>query len=868
MLSRVAAVMAPRTHNRRGVTGSRGRKREGGESERQRPNMSRRVFASAVPLLLVVMMCCSTCGGVQADEDLSVVPKYQLEDIADGNLKLFGIPGLLKVGSGVFAVAEVQCKKKDGDDTFTGIASRLLTIKDDNTPEEALKDARVIQVLEEGASTSKRVDVSRPTAVVKGSDIYMLVGKYSRKGGQESGADDWGLLLVKGTLSDKEESNKQIDWKDTNAVPTKPLGEQQNSLKRLIGGGGSGVKMDDGTLVFPLEGTHEKKDDTEEDGKTVSLLLYSKDTKSWNLSKGMSDDGCSDPSVVEWEVKLMMMTACDDGRRRVYEIGDKGTTWTEALGTLSRVWSSKHEGSEKLVGSGFTTATIDGVDDKNVMLVTLPVYAKENEKGVLHLWLTDNTHIVDIGPVSGEDDDAAASALLYKSGKSGNDEEKKEELIALYEKKKVSGESSNSLWSVRLTEQLQRVKDVLATWKEVDEHVSGLYPSESAVQARSTESACKNTKITAGLVGFLSGNFSENTWRDEYLGVNATVKKETKDGAPAGVAETAESSDGVTFTGRGAWAEWPVGRQGENQLYHFANYNFTLVAMVSIDGEPKEGPIPLMGAKMNEGDDKTVLLGLSYNKEKKWILLCGGKQKEMQNRIEEQEKTHQVAIVLQNGNQGSAYVDGQRLGEPCELETTNSKGISHFYIGGDGSNTEGQGGVSVTVTNVLLYNRPLDDNEITALNAIKPPITPPKETIAQEIVLPSFGGTPQAGQEPLNGGEGVGGGSASSAASIATTPSSDVAQTVATMGGDKMQGDGSLQTPDVSMSSGADRETAGGTDGQEEIHPQDREVNATALSSSLGNLSQGTNTDASTVSGSGLLPSLLLLLGLWGFAAA
>ncbi|EKG07934.1 trans-sialidase, putative, partial [Trypanosoma cruzi] len=211
--------------------------------------------------------------------------------------------------------------------------------------------------------------------------------------------------------------------------------------------------------------------------------------------------------------------------------------------------------------------------------------------------------------------------------------------------------------------------------------------------------------------------------------------------------------------------------------------------MVSIDGEPKEGDthIPLMGAKMNEGDDKTVLLGLSYNKEKKWILLCGGKQKEMQNRIEEQEKTHQVAIVLQNGNQGSAYVDGQRLGEPCELETTNSKGISHFYIGGDGSNTEGQGGVSVTVTNVLLYNRPLDDNEITALNAIKPPITPPKETGAQEIVLPSSGRTPQAGQEPLNGGEGVGGGSASSAASIATTPSSDVAQTVATMGGDKMQ---------------------------------------------------------------------------------
>ncbi|RNC56349.1 trans-sialidase, partial [Trypanosoma cruzi] len=101
------------------------------------------------------------------------------------------------------------------------------------------------------------------------------------------------------------------------------------------------------------------------------------------------------------------------------------------------------------------------------MLVTLPVYSKEdskkvtgNGKGELHLWLTDNTHIVDIGPVS--DDDAAASSLLYRSAGSGNNEE----LIVLYEKKKGDGESSHSLWSVLLTEQLQRVKDVLATWKK------------------------------------------------------------------------------------------------------------------------------------------------------------------------------------------------------------------------------------------------------------------------------------------------------------------------------------------------------------------------------------------------------------------
>ncbi|RNF02921.1 trans-sialidase, partial [Trypanosoma cruzi] len=589
-------------------------------------------------------------------------------------------------------------------------------------------------------------------------------------------------------------------------------------------------------------------------------------------------DGCSYPSVVEWKDKLMMMTACDDGRRRVYESGDKGNTWTEALGTLSRVWSSKHkEGEGKAVGSGFITATFgDGDEQKNVMLVTLPVYAKENQKenkkGELHLWLTDNTHIVDIGPVSGKDDDAAASSLLYK-GVTSTTDDSNEELIALYEKKKGDGEKpSPGMVSVLLTEQLQRVKDVLATWKKVDEHVSELCHSERAVQAPSSDSACKNNKITAGLVGFLSGNFSDGTWRDEYLGVNATVKK-AEEGASAETAETAGSSDGVKFTGRGAWAEWPVGCQGENQLYHFANYNFTLVATVSIDGEPtKEGPIPLMGAKLNEGDDKTVLLGLSYNnKEKKWTLLCGGGKviKEPSSTWETQTDTtqYQVAIVLQNGTQGSAYVDGKRVWEnlQCQLEGKEDKKISHFYIGGDGSNTGGQGGVSVTVRNVLLYNRPLDGNEIAVL--AKNTITIPKPEDPKTSATPP-GRTPQAGHDHLNGDEGVGGGIASSAASIATTPSSDVAQTVATMGGDKMQGDGSLQTPEVSVSSGADGETAEGTDAQEEgIHPQAGEVNATALSSSLGNLSQGNNSDASTVRGSGLLPSLLLLLGLWGFAA-
>ncbi|EKF32222.1 trans-sialidase, putative, partial [Trypanosoma cruzi marinkellei] len=188
------------------------------------------------------------------------------------------------------------------------------------------------------------------------------------------------------------------------------------------------------------------------------------------------------------------------------------------------------------------------------MLVTLPVYPeKDNEKGTckLHLWLTDNTHIFDIGPVSGKGN-VTTSSLLYKSGSGVESEtnDNKEELFALYEKKGGEDESSPGMVSVRLTEQLQRVKKVLKTWKEVDERVSKLCPTLLSVKGTSAATACSAGKITDGLVGFLSDNFSNDTWSDEYLGVNATVNKED---------EAKKAANGVTF--QGAWAEWPVGAQ-------------------------------------------------------------------------------------------------------------------------------------------------------------------------------------------------------------------------------------------------------------------------------------------------------------------
>ncbi|KAF8284561.1 trans-sialidase, putative, partial [Trypanosoma cruzi] len=118
MLSRVAAVKAPRTHNRRRVTGSSGRRREGKESEQQRPNMSRHVFTSAVLLLVIVTMCCGPCGAAAVVEgksgdvqlpqwvDIYVPNKTQVlakNGSASGVRNLFASPSLVSAG-GVMAV--------------------------------------------------------------------------------------------------------------------------------------------------------------------------------------------------------------------------------------------------------------------------------------------------------------------------------------------------------------------------------------------------------------------------------------------------------------------------------------------------------------------------------------------------------------------------------------------------------------------------------------------------------------------------------------------------------------------------------------------------------------------------------------------
>ncbi|PBJ69131.1 trans-sialidase [Trypanosoma cruzi cruzi] len=710
MLSRVAAVKAPRTHNRRRVTGSRGRRREGGESEPQRPNMSRRVFTFAVSLLLFVMMCCT---GEAASAEASNVKEavkalegttridatWQDVEINTESASL-RVPSLVEVQGHVFAIAEARCK--DGDKCsevgFTRIASKYLGLNFDSGPTDILTaDASIFgaDLLKEGSEGINTANgITRPTTLVLENSVYVLLGNYSHKKPQVEGKNERGLLLLKGTLADEGEK-KKIKWNETHLVEPQGRGKS-GSLTELIGGGGSGAVMDDGTLVFPMQ--------AKDSGGTSVLLSMSFDPskKKWELPQITPGNGCRDPTLVKWEKykgdeRLFMMAHCAGGYYDVYMSTESGVNWNSDRVPITRVWGNSHNRKGYGVQSGSATVI---VEEKEVMLITAPVYPKEeNEggKGRLHLWVTDTARVHDVGPVSREGDDAAASSLLIKDNN---------ELISLYENKK--GDGAYNLVALRLTEKLERIKEVVKTWKDLDGALKTCSSDSSATVGLPKKGMCNGTVPTDELVGFLSGNSTRSEWKDEYLGVNATVTNGEK-----------RVPNGLTFKGPGAGAVWPVGDMGQTVPYYFANNEFTLVATVSIHEVPQSGssPVPLMGVRMND-TDSTVLFGLSYTHEKKWLAIS--EDPATSNLVDgwEANKTYQVGLRM-NTDCWIAFVDREEI--DCTKYNTSLfdlHRISHFYIGGDSKHQSATGG-HVTVTNVLLYNEKLLKGELYELRTSK-----------------------------------------------------------------------------------------------------------------------------------------------------
>ncbi|RNE95029.1 trans-sialidase [Trypanosoma rangeli] len=386
-----------------------------------------------------------------------------------------------------------------------------------------------------------------------------------------------------------------------------------------------------------------------------------------------------------------MMAPCTDGSYYMYKSLVSLYYWSGSE-PISQVWGNSHDRKGEGARSGFITVTIDG---KKVMLLTTPVYSEKGE-GQLHLWVTDDARLYDVGPVSREGDDAAASSLLYRSGK--------KELILLYEKK--SGDSY-SLVAVSLTEQLERIKSLVKAWEDMDTALKNCV-SAGTVDPR-IKNVCKVPIPTKGLVGFWSNSLEGNLWKDEYLRVNAMVHG----------GNVAGTEGGVRFRGAAAGAKWPVGNKGQFQPYYFVNNDFTLVATVMINVVPEaEGPVPLMGVRMND-NASTVLVGLFYTKDKKWGVTVNGKSRGLSDKdgTWRPGTTYQV-ILKRHWNEVYVYIDNNELiWEKVPASEYTPRGVSDFYVGGDGA--KGTGEVDVTVGNALLYNDALHADGLTSLSVSK-----------------------------------------------------------------------------------------------------------------------------------------------------
>ncbi|EKG04942.1 trans-sialidase, putative, partial [Trypanosoma cruzi] len=116
--------------------------------------------------------------------------------------------------------------------------------------------------------------------------------------------------------------------------------------------------------------------------------------------------------------------------------------------------------------------------------------------------------------------------------------------------------------------------------------------------------------------------------------------------------------------------------------------------------------------------DSTVLFGLSYTHDKKWLAIPENSGSPEDIGVWEPNETYQVVLRMDD-SEWTVLVNREEIHKKkYNTSLFNSHRISHFYIGGDSKNQSATGG-HVTVTNVMLYNERLYNGKLRKLNASK-----------------------------------------------------------------------------------------------------------------------------------------------------
>ncbi|EAN89180.1 putative trans-sialidase, Group I [Trypanosoma cruzi] len=699
-------------------------------------NMFRHALTStALPILLLLL--CFGSGAARAEESVSesvelfTPGKTSLSDeeknkspISGETVKSFYGHSLVDVDGLMVVIAKANYQSTYSNYGDADTWSRHAMYGDNNNFAKPTVgdegDWSAAVVVKRGGQERHFTSLYDTKAVAKDDKIFLIVSK-NNFGNETSYTSlynsevDPELIVgeVKGTGK-----GKHVSWTEPLSLKTKFEAQMTANYWRKLDGahGARGILIGEKRiLAFPLVATSS----LDYGDRTICTVIYSEDNGSnWEFpAKAAVAEDCKDAILLEWEGKVLMFEAYSYWGRSVYESSDMGKTWKSAVRSSFHLLKYAAALDDFSASDDLITANIE---TKSVILYTSIPLRKEKTRGRIHLWLADGSRVHEVGPISVEVSISNTfSTLLYTRG----------ELFALYAKDGVNT-GSNSLVLTHLTEQMQRIKTLLQTWKSVDERVSTLC-SSSARKSAPEGAVCVGHLPTIGLVGFFSDNGNATHWNDEYLGVDARVFGEVK-----------KVQYGFELTGSGANIVWLLcGKYsklaGVRGFYCY--YELTLVATVTIKKIP-QGITPLVGLNIISKRSLTLF----YDNQMRWKM--GEKEEEGPQKIAwELGKAYRVVITVHKG-EGSAYVDGQRVGSleggpsfTLEEEITapthpdedtpsaSRESVLNIFFGNiQAGQKEEQN--HVTVTNVLWYDHCFSATEVEAMEKTKKEAQPPSKT--------------------------------------------------------------------------------------------------------------------------------------------
>lgn len=234
----------------------------------------------------------------------------------------------------------------------------------------------------------------------------------------------WAAMVHKSTDGLTWEKSAEFSKSSNAEVFSKVQKGAGNPTIGFLGGVGSGIVMRDGTIVFPIQTTHQfRNDDGSPNGTNAviaSTIMYSKDNgKTWDMPETTTPLSANDNSlenmVFEIEPGKLVMTGRGNDRW-AYSSTDMGKTWQ----VFNPVNGFSGTTSQPTQGSSIYVTLPNG---RKVLLVSKPNGNNDGwQRGNLALWMLDakdpnnKYQVTIVRPGSGNAAGTGYSSLAYKEG--------------------------------------------------------------------------------------------------------------------------------------------------------------------------------------------------------------------------------------------------------------------------------------------------------------------------------------------------------------------------------------------------------------------------------------------------------------------